>query len=172
MRTALLLTCGALALLAQSAGGMKWAAPAGWQGIGGDGQMRAATYKVPAVAGDTEGGECVVYFFGQGQGGSVDANIDRWKAQFSSAGKPAQGAVAKKTVHSLKVTTVDVSGEYGGMGGPMAKSKSSKPGYRMLGAIIEGPRDNNLFVKFTGPAKTVAANQAKFEALVASFDKQ
>jgi hypothetical protein len=38
--------------------------------------------------------------------------------------------------------------------------------------IIEGPRDNNLFVKFTGPAKTIAANQAKFEALIASFDKQ
>ena len=83
----------------------------------------------------------------------------------------AQGAVAKKTVHNLKVTTVDVSGEYSGMGGQMSKGKAVS-GYRMLGAIIEGPRDNNLFVKFTGPAKTIAANQAKFEALIASFDKQ
>ena len=171
MRTGFLLTCGALALLAQSAGGLKWTAPAGWQALPGDGQMRAATYKVPATAGDSQGADCVVYFFGQGQGGSVEANIDRWKAQFSSAGKPAQGVVAKKTVHSFKVTTVDVSGEYSGMGGPMSKGKAV-PGYRMLGAIIEGPRDNNLFVKFTGPAKTIAANQAKFEALIASFDKQ
>jgi hypothetical protein len=171
MRTGFLLTCGALALLAQSAGGLKWTAPTGWQALPGDGQMRAATYKVPATAGDSQGADCVVYFFGQGQGGSIEANLNRWKAQFSSEGKPAQGAVAKKTVHNLKVTTVDVSGEYSGMGGPMSKGKPV-PGYRLLGAIIEGPRDNNLFVKFTGPAKTVAANQAKFEALIASFDKQ
>jgi hypothetical protein len=58
------------------------------------------------------------------------------------------------------------------MGGPMQKAKTVKPGYRLLGAIVEGPRDNNLFVKFTGPAKTIAANQAKFDALIASFDKQ
>jgi hypothetical protein len=167
-----LVTCGALALRAESAGGMKWTAPAGWQGIGGDGQMRAATYKVPAAAGDSEGGECVVYFFGQGQGGTVDANIDRWKGQLTAAGKPAQAAVAKKTVHAMKVTTIDVSGDYSGMGGPMQKAKTVKPGYRLLGAIVEGPRDNNLFVKFTGPAKTIAANQAKFDALIASFDKQ
>src|SRR5260370_19616869 len=99
MRTGFLLMCGTLALLAESAGGMKWTAPAGWQGIGGDGQGRAATYKVPAASGDSEGGECVVYFFGQGQGGTVDANIDRWKGMLTAAGKTAQAAVATKTVH-------------------------------------------------------------------------
>ena len=56
---------------------------------------RAATYE----AGDSE---CVVYFFGQGQGGSVDANLARWSSQFTSNGKPAPAKTMKKTVHGLK----------------------------------------------------------------------
>ena len=54
------------------------------------------------------------------------------------------------------------------MGGPMAASKTVKPGYRLLGAIAEGP-EGSVFFKFTGPAKTVTANQAKFETLIASM---
>jgi hypothetical protein len=56
------------------------------------------------------------------------------------------------------------------MGGPMAPSKAV-PGYRLLGAIVEGS-GGNVFVKFAGPAKTVGANQAKFDQLLASFDKE
>jgi len=40
--------------------------------------MRAATYTIVPAAGDTASAECVVYFFGAGQGGSVEANLDRW----------------------------------------------------------------------------------------------
>ena len=142
------------ALLAESVAGLHWTVPAGWK-TGGPKPMRAATYLV-------EDSECVVYFFGQGQGGSVQANLDRWKGQFA---EPAKAAIAKRVVHGLPVTTVDVSGSYAGMGGAAAK-----PGYRMLGAIIENP-GGNIFLKFAGPAKTVAANQGKFEQLLGSFDK-
>jgi hypothetical protein len=130
--------------------------------------MRAATYTVPAASGDHDPAECAVYFFGPGQGGSVEANIERWKGQF------AQGASAqprKRTIHGLAVTTIDISGDYSGMGGPMNTQPTVKPGYRLLGAIVEGPQ-GNLFVKFSGPAKTVAANQQKFEQLLTSFSKE
>ena len=66
------------------------------------------------------------------------------------------------------MTTIDVAGEYSGMGGPMAGAQRAVAGYRLLGAIVEGP-GGNIFVKFTGPAKTVDANAPKFEALLASF---
>jgi hypothetical protein len=112
-----------------------------------------------------------VYFFGAGQGGSVDANIERWKGQVQGAnGRPAAAKVAKRTIHGLTVTTIDTSGEYLGMGGPASGSQSPAAGYRMLGAIVEGP-GGNVFVKFTGPEKTIAANQQKFEQLLASFEK-
>jgi hypothetical protein len=161
----------AIPLIAESAAGLKWTAPAGWKNEGSR-PMRAATYIVAPAVGDSESGECGVYFFGQGQGGSVQANIDRWKSQMlAPGGKPADAKIAKRMVRGLAVTTIDSSGEYTGMGGPMAAAKSVKPGYRLLGAIIESP-GGNIFVKFTGPAKTIAANQAKFEQMVNSFERE
>ncbi len=127
--------------------------------------MRAATYGIVPVGADKDPSECVVYFFGAGQGGSVEANIDRWKGQF----KPGDGKVTKLTVHGLSVTKLDISGEYSGMGGPMVQGPA-KAGYRLLGAIVEGP-GGNLFIKFTGPVKTVTANQQKFDTFLSSFAK-
>jgi hypothetical protein len=113
-----------------------------------------------------------VYFFGPGQGGSVQANIDRWKGQITDAnGQPANAKIEKRTIHQLPVTTVDSTGDYSGMGGPMAASKSVAKNYRLLGAIVEGP-DGNVFIKLTGPAKTVAARRLEFEQLLNSFEKE
>jgi hypothetical protein len=132
--------------------------------------MRAATYAVAPAPSDTAAAECVVYFFGAGQGGSVEANIERWKGQFTSSGKPAPAIVSRRTARGVAMTTVDVAGEYSGLGGPMAASKPV-PGYRLLGAIVEGP-GGNIFVKFAGPARTIAANKAKYDVLLASFTKE
>lgn len=160
-----------ICVLAESAGGLRWMRPEGWT-TEAPRPMRAATYTVPPTAGDQPGAECVVYFFGENQGGSVEANIERWKGQFrGAAGKPPAAKVAKRTSRGIPITTIDVSGEYTGMGGPMARERTAVPGYRLLGAVVEGPR-GNVFVKFTGPAKTVAANQQKFEQLLASVQPE
>jgi hypothetical protein len=133
--------------------------------------MRAATYTVAPTGGDTARGECGVYFFGVGQGGSVDANIERWKGQFTlPSGKPAPSRVATRTIHGLTVTTLDTAGDYSGMGGPMGGG-SLASGYRLLGAIVQGPT-GNIFLKFAGPASTVSANQQKFEQMLASFQPE
>jgi len=151
-----------IVLLAESAAGVHWTAPEGWKNIGAA-PMRAATYTMgpPAT-------ECVVYFFGAGQGGPVDANIERWKGQFTRGGAPAPATVAARTIHGLKTTTVDVSGDYSGLAGPLAPSGKPVPGYRLLGAIVEAP-GGNLFIKFTGPATAISANRQKFEQLLNSF---
>jgi hypothetical protein len=133
--------------------------------------MRAATYSVAPAPGDRTGGEVVINFFGPGQGGTVDANIARWKNQMQGPdGKPALAIVAQRNVRGISMTTIDASGAYSGMGGPMAPAKP-EAGYRLLGAIVEGP-GGTVFVKFAGPAKTVAANRLKFDQLLASFDKE
>jgi hypothetical protein len=169
MRTTVAVFIG-LTLMAETVGGLRWTPPAGWKSEG-TAPMRAATYKIAPASGDQEGAECVVYFFGAGQGGSVQANLERWKGQFTSTdGKPATAHTAKRTVHGLTVTTIEVQGVYSGMGGPMATTKTAKPGYRLLGAIIEDP-GGNVFLKFTGPEKTVGANERKFEQLLDSFQK-
>ena len=172
MNKALAFLCcvAAATVTAESVAGLKWTAPAGWK-TEGSRPMRAATYTVPAAPGDSESAECVVYFFGAGSGGSVEANIERWKGQILKPdGKVADAQIQKRTIHSLPVTTVDSTGSYTGMGGPLAPGAVVKQQYRLIGAVIENP-GGNLFIKFTGPAKTVTANKAKFDQLLQSFEK-
>jgi hypothetical protein len=165
---AAVLLIGSVAVGAETAAGIRWTAPAAWKAQGAA-PMRAATYAVAPAPGDTAASECAVYFFGAGQGGGVQANIDRWKGQFTGAnGKEAPAKVAMRTVHGLKITTVDASGTYSGLGGPVGPTHLVND-YRLLGAIVEAP-GGSIFIKFTGPAKTVGANQQRFEALLASME--
>ncbi len=135
--------------------------------------MRAATYRVPAAASDSEGGECAVFYFGPGQGGDVNANLQRWFGQFEQpSGKSSEQAAktSKQTISGLSVTTVDLSGTYLASAGPMSPVKERRPGYRLLGAIVAAP-EGNVFFKFTGPAKTVAAAADEFQAMLKSLRK-
>ena len=63
--------------------------------------------------------------------------MTRWTKQFEGAGAPKKG---EKTVHGLRVHTIDISGTYLASGGPMMQSQGKKPGYRLTGAIVEAPR--------------------------------
>jgi hypothetical protein len=56
------------------------------------------------------------------------------------------------------------------MGGPMMSPLAPQANTRMLAAIVEGP-GGNIFVKLTGPVKTVTANAAKFDELLNSVHK-
>jgi hypothetical protein len=168
-----LILTAALSLVADSGAGIRWTVPASWKSQE-QRPMRLATYTVPPAQGDQESGEVGVYFFGAGQGGSVQANMDRWIGQFQQAdGKSSKDAakVGNRTIHGLKVTTVDVSGAYTGMAGPRAPQGPPKAAYRLLGAIVEGSQ-GSIFFKFTGPAKTVAQNQSAFEKMLASLSPE
>jgi hypothetical protein len=154
-------------LRAQSAAGIRWTAPPGWK-TEAERPMRAATYSIPSAQGAGPA-ECVVNYFGPGQGGTVAANVDRWRSQMLGAdGKPAAARVTTRSVRSIKITVVDASGAYTGMGGPMVSNPKPVNGYRLLGAIAEAPQ-GTVFFKLTGPAKTVAAQEAAFERLLASI---
>jgi len=145
-----------------ASGPVKWTAPSRWEAKPASG-MRAATYIIPAAKGDSEGGECAVFV---NLGGGVQANITRWIGQFEKTdGAPNQKS---ETINGLPVTTVDVSGTFKGGGPMMGQSGASKPSYRMLGAIVEGP-EGDIFFKLTGPAKTVAAAQNEFQAMLKSL---
>jgi hypothetical protein len=166
------LTAFATLALADTAGGIKWTTPPAWKAQP-ERPMRAATYTVPKTAGDPEDGECAVFYFGAGQGGGVEANIQRWIGQFEApGGGPADklAKTSKGTVSGLPVTRIDLSGTYKSAGGPMMQSTGSKPGYRLLGAIVEGPQ-GAVFFKVTAPAKTAAAQQASFEKLLQSISR-
>jgi len=162
--TLILLAAAVVVAADGAAAGVKWTVPAAWKAQP-ERPMRAATYDVPAAAG-AEAAECGVFYFGPGQGGGVEENLSRWAGQFEG-GTPKK---AEKNVHGLKVHTIDIFGTYLAPSGPMMKSSGKKPGYRLLGAIVEGPQ-GNVFFKLTGPAATIAKAQADFDGLVGSLTK-
>lgn len=157
----------ALAAAAQGPGALTWSVPKGWEVQQPSSTMRRAQYRVPGAAGP---GECVVFYFGPGQGGDAQANAARWASQFRVAGGGDPVAAMKTrqmNAGDVKVTLVEVAGTYaGGMGG----AEKQADGYMLLGAIAEGP-DANWFFKFTGPAATVGAQRAAFERMVGSLKK-
>jgi hypothetical protein len=131
--------------------------------------MRAAEY---VVAGDAGEAELTVYYFGAGQGGSVQANLDRWVAQMTQPdGRDSKdvATIAERQVAGLKITTLDVSGTFdGGMGPMMAHKPEPQPDQRMLGAIADGPQ-GPVFFKLVGPQATVAAAEPAVRVLVGSL---
>ena len=144
--------------------GVTWTVPPRWTAQGGR-PMRFATYSVPAVKGDAEGGECAVFYFGPNQGGGVEANIDRWVGQFEGADTPVRST---QTVHGLAVSRVKLHGTYLAPGGPNMESQGKKPAYLLLGAIVGGPK-GAVFFKLTGPAKTIEHAAPEFDHLIASL---
>jgi hypothetical protein len=135
--------------------------------------MRIATYRIHAIVGDPDDAECAVYFFGPGQGGTVEANFDRWKHQFTAPDgqSPVPAEIEKRVIAGVKVSTITVSGTYLGAGGMMSQEQVNKPHFRMRGAIIEAP-DGLVFFKLTGPLNTVAAAETDFNSLLASAHRQ
>jgi hypothetical protein len=163
-----------LLTVAIAAAGLKFDAPAGWVSKPPASSMRVVEYTLPKVATDTEDAALAVYYFG-GQGGTVQANLDRWIGQMSQPDGRASKDVAKtttlKTTSGLNVTVLDVSGTYVAEMAPGAAEHYNKPGFKLRAAVIEAP-DGPYYVKLTGPAATVAKWNDSYLAFVRSAKVQ
>ena len=134
--------------------------------------MRVAQFKLPKADGDNEDALLVIYFFGQGQGGSAQANIDRWINQVHQPdGSPSKDRAKTETltVNGLQVTTVDVSGNYAGGMSPDSAPANNKSIYRLRAAVVDTPR-GSYFVKLTGPEKTVGHWDQAYTDYIKSFE--
>jgi hypothetical protein len=151
----------------QGAGTLVWTVPPTWVPETPASEMRKAQYRLPGEAGAAE---CVVFYFGPGQGGDPQSNAERWGAQFADpAGKPVTATTTSEKVGDIDVLRVEAKGTYVGAmmmgGGPQPGPKA---GYMLLGAVASGP-DANWFFKLTGPESTVEAHRAAFGSLIASL---
>lgn len=136
---------------------MTFTQPEAWKVVAVKSAMRKAQFQVGNE------GEVVFYHFGPGGAGGKDANIKRWFRQF----KEGEEAIGAKTEASkagdIAVTFVSASGTF--LSGMPGKAKVEKPGYALLGAIIEA-KAGAIFVKFTGPQATVEGATEAFKAMV------
>lgn len=145
--------------------GVTWSVPKRWTIDIAQG-MRAATYIVPAAGG--EGAECAVYYFGPGQGGGVDANLERWIGEF----EPLEGKdVRKMKPGGLEVTRIEARGTYVAHSMRSGESAAQKPAWALTGAIVNGPQ-GDVFFKLVGPAATVGAAAKEFDGMLGSLRKK
>jgi hypothetical protein len=134
--------------------------------------MRRAQYRLPREAGDPEDAEMVVFFF-PGQGGSVQANIDRWIGMFSRADGSEisdEAQIGRREFNGVPVVIVDVEGQYtnSSMSPRGGSSQPPRPDYRMLAAIVETP-GGPWFFKLTGPKQTVEKWEESFETFLGTI---
>ncbi len=153
-------------------GDVTLAADPAWQTVTPSSSMRKAQFTLPRVADDAEDAELAVFYFGAGQGGSVEANLQRWYGQFTQPDSSASADKAKTAnavVDGMNLTIVDLSGTYVGSTMP-GMEVQNKPNFRMLAAVLETPQ-GAYFFKLVGPEKTVAHWANSFSEFVKSAKK-
>ena len=156
----------------QTSGDLHYKAPADWVTAPPTSKMRVAQFKLPKADGDSEDGELVLYYFGANQGGSPQANIDRWISQMQQADGVSSKDKAKTenlTVNGLKVSAVDVSGRYTAEMAPGSGTFYDNANYRLRAAVIETPK-GNYYVKLVGPAKTIGRWEQSFTDYLKSLE--
>jgi len=150
---------------------LKFDVPAGWVSKTPSSSMRLAEFVLAKTGADSEDATVTVYYFG-GQGGTVQANLDRWMGQLAQPDGRASKDIARTTTlqssTGLKVTLVDVSGTYVAEVTPGSAERFNKPGFRQIAAVVETPSGPH-FVKVIGPAATVAKWESSAMAFLRSL---
>jgi hypothetical protein len=125
--------------------------------------MRVAEYSVPGADGGDQADIIVYQFPG---GGTVQANVDRWKGQFKRADNaPIEAKMQEIDADGMKVVIAELAGDYRGMG----KSEYA-PDQILVAGMIETD-GNPVFVQLVGPSKTVLANREAFLAMMRGLKK-
>ena len=133
--------------------------PPGWQ------QVASSQFRDPNfVIGPNGEIECYVSVLG-GSGGGLLINANRWRGQMGRAEfSPEEfAALPRATVLGHEAVIVDFNGDFAGMG-----AEQAKPGYRLVGALIEAP-DRAIFIKMTGPDAAVEAQKDNFALFAQSL---
>ena len=132
--------------------------PSGWKWVVPSSVMRKAQLSVPGADGGTA--DVTFFHFGPGQGGGVQANVDRWFAQFGNSNT----SQSEEKVDATRVVHVQARGTFqsGMPGGPTTPLEN----YALLGAILGDDQNGDVFVKMTGPAAVVESAKPLFSEMV------
>ena len=145
--------------------------PQAWTWVIPSSAMRKVELSVPAAVGTQgaregkEAADVSFFYFGKGQGGNIQANVERWAKQFTSPDGSAVKAVTEsRTIASIPVTFVSAHGSFSS---GMTEAASDHSDYALRGAILESP-EGDVFVKMTGPAPLVKDAIPVFDAMMSA----
>lgn len=131
--------------------------PEGWKQVAPSSKMRVAQLQLA----DNAEVEMAVFFFGQQD--MADANIERWKGQYSKldAHKDLETSVEN-------MVAIKLEGTFKLKAFPMAQDFTEAPGYATLAAIVptsEGP----YYLKMSAPNNIILAEETSFMEMLNSF---
>ena len=134
--------------------------PDGWIEVPASNNMRVTQFQIKAHPEY----EVVVSYFGN-NGNMVDANISRWRGQFTK-----EDSYENLSLNSNGPTGIKIMGTYKTKPFPMAQEFTESPDYGMLAAILpskEGP----YFIKFTAPKAVINEQEPQFTELLNSYSR-
>ena len=139
-----------------------WTTPAGWtEKSRTPGSMRKGSWSIDGEPRT----DCSLIALG-GSGGGLAANVNRWRGEMGlePLDDTAIAQLPRRTLLGREAVYLNLAGTFsGGMGGSGPIQDA-----RMLGVILALPQAM-IFIKLTGPAAVVEANQGAFEALADSI---
>ena len=134
--------------------------PESWEQQKPSGKLRLAQFAIPAVKGDKSGVQLTVFSFGSS---SIQANIDRWQAQFRREGRKVKVSTGESP--QGRYVIVDLSGTYNQpIGPPFLRKTKPIPNARMLAAILIVKGKGMYYLKMAGGGKTVSSAAKLFRA--------
>lgn len=142
-----------------ASGAFTFETPPGWQ------QIAPSQFRDPNfIIGMNGEIECYVSVL-QGTGGGLLTNANRWRGQMGRAPFSDEefAQLPRARVLGSEAVIVDFSGDFTGMGGG-----ETKPGYRLVGALIQTP-ESAIFIKMTGPDAAVEAEKDNFALFAQSL---
>lgn len=138
--------------------GLEFVVPSGWQKVALS-QMQMGIISARFTMSDAP----EVTLTLSRSGGSVEANIDRWRRQVESSRPEILESI---TIANTDASLIDLEGRFaGGFGKP------AQDGWRMLGIIVPLP-EQGYFMKLTGPSDQVMAVEDDFMTFAKSAVKE
>jgi hypothetical protein len=137
--------------------------PDAWEEQTPEPGMRLAQAAIPGPGGP---GQLAVFYFGEGGGGGVEANLQRWIGMMELAPGTEPHRETFES-NGFRITWLDVAGTM--MPSQMGMGPTeAQPDMRMLAAVVEGPR-GPWFFRANGPDATMAAQRDAFVGMLKSL---
>lgn len=153
--------------------GLESRTPADWQEEPPSNRTRLKQFRLSPIDDDKDNAEVVIFYFGEGQGGSAADNINRWKGFFvPPEGKKIDDVakVQKFKVGDVPVMYLDIYGTYSFKFPPFSPNAKTtlRQDYRMLGVVFESKK-GPYFIRMVGPSRTVAFYKKGFDEWLKGF---
>ena len=143
-------------------GAMALTAPESWQRLRPESGFTLAEFKLPRAEGDDADGRLTI----TSVGGSVEANLERWRGQFG--GKPDQESREQIEIAGIQFATISLLGTFNAQHGGTGQT-GQVPSYQMLAAIFDIQGHQHI-VKCYGPKQTMAKHAEAYDAFLKSLD--